>query len=264
MKDILKFIRYFFVFSKYSLKTKLSYSKDFKIGLVVTLFTSAIQILTIKIMFQNFDKIANWGQNEMILLYSVYSLNTDVFSLIFGNLRSLKRYIFSGELEDILVKPLDSISLILLRDISLIPIIGIFIDIIIFVYAFTSLGMEFDFALFSKLSIYSICGILVYFSLLLLGQCILFYTNYYYTPYDSVVELFEINKYPISILPKAVQFIFERILPISLVGPGASSILLNNKSQDFSIYPVITTILILILSLYVFKKSISKYDGVGT
>lgn len=264
MEKVYKFIRLFFLFVKYNWKSRRSYQKDFILGGCVIFFSMILQILSLKVMFGHFRRIADWDHLEMRLLFSVYSINLNLFEFFFGNFRSLKKYIFNGELELMLSKPVSPMLHIPFRELSVQPLVGIFFSVILFVFCLIRRHQGLTPMLFVNAGVYSLLGIAVLYSLTLIAESVLFYTGYYYTPYDTLLDVVSVSQYPLSIFSRIWQVIFGALLPISLVGATPAAMLLEKETFLFSPVSLISPAVLLVFSVFFFKKSLRRYDGVGT
>ncbi len=264
MEKGFKVFRLFALFVKYNWKSRRSYKKDFLIGVCVVFFSMILQILSLRVMFRHFRRIADWDHLEMLLLFSMYSLNLDLFEFLFGNFRSLKKYIFNGELELMLSKPVSPLLHIPFRELSIQPLVGIFFSAVLFVFCLIRRHAELTFLLFVNAGVFSLLGISVLFSLTLIAESVLFYTGYYYTPYDTLLDVVSVSQYPLSIFARIWQVIFGAVLPISFLGATPAAMLLRKEVFLFSPVSFLSPLLLLILSLLFFKKSLKRYNGVGT
>ncbi|MDO5095623.1 MAG: ABC-2 family transporter protein [Peptostreptococcaceae bacterium] len=261
MSGFFRSMKIFVIFIKYNLKSKIAFYKDMKIGLFVVLTTTALQISSLGILFRNFNRIGDWSYRDMLLLFSIYSININVFQFFFGNFRNLKKYIFNGELEMFLTKPVDSILMIRCRELNVESVIGAIIGLLIFIYCCMSIEISF-WTLLNAL-LFSFSGITLLYSLVLVCQSFLFYTGYRYTPYDSLMELVGFSRYPVSIFGTLGRILLGTVIPIAFLGATPASVLLSKDEFIFDIMPFFSVLVIFILSKVLFYKSLRRYDGLG-
>ncbi len=261
MSGFFRSMKIFVMFIKYNLKSGLAFSKDMKIGLFVVLTTTVLQLLSLGILFQNFNRIGDWSYRDMLFLFSIYSININLFQYFFGNFRNLKKYIFNGELEVFLTKPMDSMLMIRFRELSVESVIGAIIGLLIFIYCCMSIKIRF-WTLLNAL-LFSFTGILLLYSLVLVCQSFLFYSGYRYTPYDSLMELIGFSRYPVSIFGALGRVLLGTVIPIAFLGATPASLLFNKDEFVFDIIPFFSVLVIFILSKILFCKSLKRYDGLG-
>lgn len=98
-------VRLLKVYLLLNLKTLLSYKGDFLLGLVVSGLQVGFDLVFLGVIFKHTRVVAGWQQNEMVFLYALVTINLALYQLLYGNIRSLKAYLFSGEMERLLWQP---------------------------------------------------------------------------------------------------------------------------------------------------------------
>lgn len=171
----------------------------------------------------------------MLFLFSTYSININLFQFFFGSFRNLKKYIFTGELEMFLTKPVDSMLMIRFRELNVESVIGVIFGLLIFIYCCMSIEISF-WMLLNEL-LFSFTGIMLLYSLVLVCQSFLFHSGYRYTPYDSLMELVAFSKYPVSIFGAPGRVLLGTVIPIAFLSATPASILLSKDEFIFDIMP---------------------------
>lgn len=262
-KKLLYNIRIIFFLVKYNFKNLVNYKKDFLVGFFVVMINTAISLIYIEVLYNNITNIGNWEKYEVILLYSIASLSMAVYSILYGNYRNLKKYIFNGELEIMMTKPLDIILYLRVREFSVQPIVNIIVYMALFLFSLNQLNKTLNFIILFKIIGLSILGILFVSSIALISLSALFYTRYTYTPYDSIMMTLGLANYPINIFSEMIRNILLTVFPIVLIGYlPANTILLKDNIFTNKVVIIITLIYCLI-SKKIFKIAIKKYDGLG-
>ncbi len=263
VKKILYNIRIIFALVKYNFKNLTNYRKDFWIGIFMVIINMTISLSYIEILYNNITNIANWSKYEIMLIYAIASLNMSIYSILYGNYRNLKRYIFNGELEMMLTKPLDIVLHLRMREVSIQPLVNIIVYITLFFFCLKQLNKSITCIILLKIVWLSILGVLFIASIALTSLSVLFYTRYTYTPYDSIMTTLELANYPINIFSEIVKNIVLTVFPIALIGYlPANTILLKDNVATNKIVVIIILIYYFISKL-IFKTSIKRYDGLG-
>lgn len=248
---------------KYNFKSITNYKKDFGIGLFIVLANISISLVFIEVLYNNITSIANWNKYEIILLYGISSLTLEIYNLFFGNLRSLKKYIFNGELETMMTKPLDIILHLKVREFDIQPLVNLVLYLCLVIFSKNTLKVSFYPMEFFKVLIFIMLGVLFISSLGLMSLSILFFTRYTYTPYDSTMLILETTKYPIGIFPFFIRNIILTIFPISIIGYLPTSIIISKDTLNMNIIFFLSVGFFYFVSRKIFRRSIRKYDGLG-
>lgn len=241
------------------LKTMRVYKKDFLIGLVVSLITVVFDLLFLKVVFSHVDQIGGWTEWQLMFLYGMVTVNLAMFQMLYGNLRSLKGYLFSGEMERILWQPCCPLFAVRFRALSVAPLNRLIVGMtVLMVYGsgrvnWSEVGVAF---------MYSAVGVSSLASIMVLASSVLFYTHYLYTPYDNITEILKYIHYPLSIFPPGVFKVLTLGLPFAFLGYlPAKGLIYAEWELSFLIYGIVFAIVAKMLSNRVFRKALSRFEG---
>lgn len=253
-----------FTFFKYNIKALKNYQKDFFVGIFVVFVNIFVNIFFIEVLFNNINTLGGWTEEELIFLYGIGTFNVGFYKLLYGNLRSLKRYIFDGKLEIMLSKPVEPILFLRIRDFDIQPILSIFSSVLIFLYVSNRIILNINIGKILVGLFLSALSVSFLSSLALVCLSSLFYTNYLYTPYDSFANLFKLGKYPFDIFPKIIFKSFISIFPLGLISFIPSSFILEKSKLGWEFPIVVIAVLILhLVSRKYFYRALRNYDGLG-
>ncbi|HSH36884.1 ABC-2 family transporter protein, partial [Schnuerera sp.] len=99
MKTFLYYISIIITFLKFNIKRLSEYKGDFCLGVFFLLLTQSLNLSFFYLIFDAVPEIDGWNLHEILLVYGFYTLNCGFFIFLFGKLRSLKAYLYSGEFE---------------------------------------------------------------------------------------------------------------------------------------------------------------------
>lgn len=238
------------------------YRIDFFTGLMSSLVVQITNILFLFIIFSKIPKLNGWSIYETALLSFSVSLAIDFYKLIFSGLNYFPDYyVKRGHFDIILLKPINELLFIILEGMLFTKLSGIIVDLIILCIGVNRAGygvVEFLILIFS-----SFIGSLVMGALLIIFCYISFFTTEVFGAIKMITSICEFSKYPASIYPKAINNLFTFILPLFIVGFIPVEFF---KKGDITIFiiPFLVSVLIIVLSLILWKKGLKKYQSTGS
>lgn len=135
----------FYQYTKINIKKILEYKMDFFIGAMPHFVGQIANIAFFKIIIGGVARIQNWEINEVMLVFSFSTLIYGMHALLFGNFRSLKRYLFTGQFEIMRIRPIHIVRHLMIVDFRSESIEQIFLGSILLVYSATQLTVEINF-----------------------------------------------------------------------------------------------------------------------
>ncbi|MBW4827732.1 MAG: ABC-2 family transporter protein [Clostridiaceae bacterium] len=259
------YISIIITFIKFNIKKLSEYRVDFYLGVFLLLIIQFLNLSFFYLIFDAVPEIDGWNLYEILLVYGFYTLNCGFFIFLFGKLRSLKAYLYSGEFEIMLTRPIPPILHILISGFNEESIFEIILGFIIIFYAMNNLGISFNFINTIIIILFMILGSLIFGAIAIIAESILFYTRHSFTPIDSIFSLAEFTKYPISIFGIVFQKILTFIIPLGFLSYYPANYFLNKETIKVNIFfaeGVILCILIIVSKIF-FNKGLKKYEGNG-
>ena len=238
------------------------YRIDFFTGLISSLIVQISNILFLYIIFSKIPKINGWSMYETAILSFSVSLAIDFYKLIFAGLHYFPDYyVKRGHLDTILLKPINELTFIILEGMLFTKISGIVIDLIILSVGITNAG--YGVSEFLILIITGFICSLVMGALVIIFCYISFFTTEVFEAIKIISNLCEFSKYPSTIYPRIIGIFFTYILPLFIVGVIPVNYFRNNNANLF-IIPILMSIIIIVLSLVLWKRGLKKYQSTGS
>ena len=229
----------------------MAYPQDFLIWSVVDLLWSCINLGFFKVLLLRIPSISGWTFEQLtIILGLVHILSAFVWGVMYGNMKQLVNDIHRGNLDLCLTKPANSQFLVSTKEISfsLFPtfIIGAFL-------------VTYGLLVNGKFTLPSTAVVLVSIaSSIIISYSLWFVTvtgAMFFGRLANVVEIFpnalDIARYPVSIFPPFIQFVFTFIIPFALMGFVPANIILGKTNYlVLTLVPVSALILLYISSRF--------------
>lgn len=253
-------------FCTMGLKKLMEYRLDFLIGIFPMLLTQLAGILFLKIVFLNISDLSGWGYYECMMIYGFYITASSVEEMLFGNFRSLKGYVFTGEFDLILLKPIHPVVHLILLDFDGNCLFQFILGIIILGYSMGKMHLAFTFGTVFFIIAALVVGVLFLSALTILIACIYFYTEGTFSLFNVIWTFKSFAKYPVTIFGGILGFFMKWILPVSVVSYFPVMLILKGNSMDRLLYTAAGLGVMsaaFIIANKVFYHSIEKYQSTG-
>lgn len=243
-------------------------SMEYRASFVFSLIANALDFLfgflQYLVFFTAAQSIAGWDSSQMLVLYGVFML---VFALhfifLYPNLAAMGDMVNSGNLDLLLTKPVNAQIMVSFRRISLEELGSLATATMLLtwltmkgtiVWSFSAAAHFITGMLCAVILVY--CGFLVLISLAVLMEKL-----------DNMAQLlwsfFSLCRYPVDIYPKRIQHVFFSFLPVAFISTVPASALLGRADINTTLIGIGITFTALIMSNWLWKKTISAYTSAG-
>jgi ABC-2 type transport system permease protein len=196
----------------------MTYRANFINSMIATIAWGLFSLFSVVILTSNTSSLYGWSRNELLLLNGYYGLIIGVFHVFFSrNLERFSQVIHFGELDAVLLKPLDSQFMLSLWMVNFASIMRLIIaGCYVWVVA-SGLSLTFDIGkviVFASLSLFSI--VLLYS----LWFCVITLTIWF-TKLSNVVELLYnitgMARYPQEMYMQLSWLLMAMLIPVTLL-----------------------------------------------
>lgn len=248
------------------IKEKMEFRASFIFQTIVTVVGVAASYASILIILNRFDSIGDWNSNEVLLLYSIGSLCYSVSNAVLGvPMKWLGRSANQGELDSVLIRPVDPLLQIVLRQFSF-KVAPVIMSLVVFCLVLIVMIDEVPLHLVILVPFSILGGIFVEAALMIMigSLGIVFYDAKALFRFYSE-SLHEIIKYPLNIFPTGIR-LFALIIPLGFVSYVPIGCMTDHLPFGAigMLSPVAVGILSLAISHRVFSACISRYASSGT
>lgn len=237
------------------------YKKDFLLGVFSSFLKASIGILFIDLIFYNFNNISGFDYYTTRYLYfSISFIQSVVYFFCMGLIDFSNLYIKNGELDIVLLKPVNKIIYIILDNINIKEIPNFIINFIIFV----STIFKLNYNIYSSLLLFltPFMGVISVLSLMLVINSFSFIYKDTLMANKFIISLTDISRYPLKIYPKFIKIAVTFIVPLSL--SNYVPILFLNNLTLIIIISFLIVMILFYLSIQLFKKAFSFYQSTGS
>jgi ABC-2 type transport system permease protein len=254
------FLRLFWV----ALRARAQYRADFVIGCSTSVLAQLSALAFYWIVFSNVPSLGGWSAPGVLFLFGMTAVVHSLSELFFNGIWLLPMYVVEGDLDRVLLYPVHNLTFLLMAR----PEVHSFGNLL---SGSLVLGAAFylappPLAAYFLLPLWLASGTLVYTATLVLLSCTSFFIL---TPsaYHLMLgpHLLNASRYPVSIYPKALQYVLLVALPlcVSAFIPGrwlqGRGILL-----EAIIAPPLAAAASVAMAIFVFGRSLTRYQSTGS
>lgn len=223
----------------------------------------------IQTIMSRFGDLAGWKADQVIFIYSLSVISHGLVVIFFLQTWVIGQMIIVGEFDRILLRPMDSFFLFIVRNINFVGITDAIPGIIIFFHACSLVKFHWSFVNIVNIGFILIGATLIRTALYMLVGSISFWK----INRDALSVLMmhfqqQVTSYPISIYPYSLQVIFTFLIPIGFISfyPASQFFKIGTILDipfNFSFATLLMGIIFFFLASYVFTTGLKKYESVG-
>ncbi len=263
MKKLKRYLKIFFLYSKFALKTTF----QTRVGTLFFLVGKAMRFIfffmLVLLIFKNVKVIKGYTINQAIIFYLTFNIIDTVSQIIFREVYRFKYYVVTGDFNLILTKPHHPFLKILVGGIDYLDIIMLIPYIFLTGY-YMSLSSLF----------YSLSSILLYVLLIING--LLIATAFHIavlafgiitTEVDNTImiyrDLTNLTRFPLDIYQSPIREILTFVIPVGVMVSFPAQVLFGLLSPAKIVYAFFVSIALLLLALRFWNYGLTKYQSWG-
>ncbi|MGG1661474.1 ABC transporter permease [Brevibacillus sp. NRS-1366] len=251
-----------------SIRAQMQYKMNFVTSAATTGMIMVLDFLILSAILYRFNDVIGWNIYEVGLLYGISSVSVSTYRLFAPEINDFEKYIVQGELDQLLIRPVSPLLLLLTRNLDMSRLGGIVQGMSVLVLSLIGLygqGKAIGLLLlFAPVAIAS--GSIIYFSIALCTAALAFWTHQIkdlqtftiYAPANAA-------NYPIGLYPSWLKWLFYTVLPIAFMNYVPMLTLLDKAGNWY--YPLLTPVAAggaLFLSLRLWNVGIRHYHSTGS
>ena len=232
-----------------------------------------IYYVGIWVIFSKFKNINGWDYYEVLFLFNINWISYSFSGLFFwAPMLNLGDTIRSGEFDAYLIRPIDPLAHIVLKQFQYTFIARLILALIFFADSITHLSVVWSISkvIFLIAAIFS--GFVIHSAILVLIGAISFWIiknrEFGRLLSDNNNGIRTFIEFPISIYKKGIQFVLTFIFPYAFVNFYPATYVLNKTGEGifqpvFQYIAPIVAVLMAILAWKVWNKGLKRYDSIG-
>ena len=259
-----------------SLTRDLEFKANFLGGLFVDIVFYGVQFFFFSVIYSYVDALGVFTRED-VMIFLVITFLSDTFYMLFfsGNLFNLNRWVVKGELDFILLKPVNSQFFISCRYVNTYSLVSIFIlSILLLKLTYTYHENSFLIINYIVCSISLILGVLIFYAFEFIISCLAFwFRNFSYAGWLAG-ELTKYSRRPDSIYKKWFQKTLFSIFPMAMLCSVPSRILLWGIEQPSKGIPLTGLELVFLqffiasiflwITTVIWKRGLKRYESASS
>lgn len=261
---MIRFIRIYRSVVLRSFSEDVIYRGNFVSNIVASLSWSFLSLASVLLVFSNFPSLNGWGSDQALVVVGFYIIEKDLVIAFFrGGLKRVANLILTGELDSLLLKPIDSqlyvstVKVILAHLIT--PVFGLWL-------IHQSLA-RLNYVLTVWHLVYAVAALLL--AVLFFYSLVIFFVsfNFYFLGIDNIFDLpwrfLDASRFPQDVYRGVGAPVFLTLFPLTLITTVPAKIVLGIPAQPLFISLVITTFIMFLVSRKLWQISLRRYTSAG-
>jgi ABC-2 type transport system permease protein len=259
-----KYLMLYWAFFRASLSADLEFRANFTTKIITDVFWYAAQVLSFEMLFNFTDQIGTWDRAQMRVFLGVLFMVDAIYMVIFSsNLDSFSESVRKGNLDLLLVKPVDSQFMISLNRASTAHLGNLALALAWMVWAIYQFeGFQWWRLIWLTFTIP--CGVLVFYSLRFLFSAM----AVIFTKADNLqhlwYHLYKLGMRPDNIYPGPLKYFLLTLVPVGFIGSVPSRLVLGNASPWMAVACVAIAGICLTLSKLFWRYCLKFYTSASS
>lgn len=251
-------------FIRTTLIRDMEYRTQFFVNLSVNFVWILVMFAIAELFFLHTDFIVGWSKIDIYILIVTWAVVHELFNALFWQgLSRISDTVHSGDLDNILTKPMHSILQLAFSRLSVSHCIQTLIHLALLI--FFIIQSEITVTLFSVILFVTLCfcALVIFFAIHLFLQSLSFWFIYL----DNIKYLFysitEIGRYPAAVF-KGAQIVLFTIIPIGFVGNAQALFLLGEGTIQLYLATLGAAILFILFAVGMFTLGARNYTSASS
>lgn len=261
---MLRYLRVFKTFSANAASYLLAYRVDVIMKILLGLGWTAVNLLTVEVLFLHTTALNGWSKTDMIVLLLTFGFATEVSYSLGSYIKELETNIRHGVFDGIITKPIDSQFLSIFSRPDFSTLIYLFSRQAPYLYILWRDGIETSLASLLLYIFLILCASIIWLSL----RTMLMTLNFWHQKLDNLTDLqitvTEFAKYPLGIFPRSMQLVMYTAMPIAFVAFVPAEALRGNINAETIALTVAMTVVFVAGSRLLWKQALKNYTSASS
>lgn len=241
---------------------ELQYRTNLVVQVIQSVVGLATALLGLGVVFSKTDNLAGWTPAELLAIVGVYNLVSGIVNLVVQP--SLVRFMEDvrlGTLDFTLTKPVDTQTLVSVRQVEVWKLIDVFVGLVVIAVAMVQLGATIGPAQALAFVVTLVAGVTIIYSfLLILATCV-----FWFVKLDNILNIFqsmyEAGRWPIGIYPPWLRGTLTFLVPIGFAITVPTEGLVGRLSLPTLLGAIALAIALPLLARWFWSIGVRHYSG---
>ncbi len=249
-------------FWRLNVAEELQYRANFIASVLGTVFNMATALLTLSLFFHHTTTLGGWDYWEIVVLLGVFNALTGVIEAVLRpGIGQLAGEVRSGELDLVLVKPVDAQGFVSFRRIDIWRLTDVVLGFGLAGYALVQLGHTPSLAQLMAFGLTIAAAAVVVYAI----WVVLMSLAFWFVSVENIAVLFDAvyegARYPVSAYPGALRFLFVYLIPIAWTTTIPASALTGRLRPEIGLAAAVVAALAFGLARALWRTALRRYAG---
>lgn len=265
MLTLIRYLRIYLALAKYCLVREMSFRGHFIINVLTEVLWFALLIVFFKVIYARTSTIAGWSEYQVLFLLGTHHLVTQFFETIFfTSCVELSDDIRSGNLDFILLKPVNAQFMLSVRKVAYSSAANIPVALVIIFYAAWKLGLRpTAFQVLSYCALV-VCGVLIFYSIIFALSLTAFWAIRNQSLFELWFPVTSFARYPKEMYSKTIRAFLIYVIPVLAVANFPVQTVTRTLEPGFALYACAWTIGSLFLGHFLFRFALRRYRSASS
>lgn len=257
-------LRFYWTLYRVALKSRAEYRVDFAVGVVTAVLSQLSALAFYWVVWTQAPELGGWQASSLLFLFGTTALVLGVSELFVNGIWWLPWYILGGELDRLLVSPVNSLVFLLTARPELHALGNIASGAAVIALSFQLAPPPL--LAYGLVPLWVVCGSVVYTSALVLAACLSFRVVGPWSQHYMIVHhLLNASRYPASIYPGWLKFGLLFAFPIATATFVPGQWLRGEASALLAVgAPVTAAVVSLVVAHFTWQKALNGYESTGS
>jgi ABC-2 type transport system permease protein len=211
------------------------------------------------------DTLGSFTREDVMVFLIVTFISDTVYMFLFsGNLFPLNRLVVQGDLDFVLLKPINSQFLVSFRYVKSYAIFSLIILLLMLLRQSHLHSAEIGIMNYLFFSMSFFCGLIIWYSLDFLIACLTFWFKNFTVGGWLSHEILKFSSRPDSIYTGFTRKLLFSLIPIALVSSVPTRMLLYGLNLKLLMYQIIISLGFVVLTFWVWKRGLLRYESASS
>lgn len=261
---MLRHARLYASFFSVQVRTLMEYRVSFLIGLGALFLAQGASLATIWVVMQQVPALNGWTLPELLLIYGLTIFCRSFSHMFTDNTWRVGGAIRYGSFDRYLVRPVDPLFHLLADDFSIDGFGNFLVGGVLVLTTGQTLGIFSSLFNIAYLVVAIASGAAIFFALNLITCSSAFWIIDSIPVSGAVFENYLFAQYPLSIYPRAIEFMLTWIIPYGFASFYPASFLLGRNLGPVVFAGPLVAAVLLVIGYRLWLIGLSRYEGTGS
>ena len=248
-----------------SITRDMEYKANLVGGIIVDIIFYGVQFFFFSIIYSYVDRLGSFTREDVMIFLIITFISDTMYMFLFsGNLFPLNRLIVQGDLDYVLLKPVNSQFLVSFRYVKAHAMISLIILVILLLRQTSNYTLHIGFMNYFFFLISFSFGLMIWYSFDFLISCLTFWFRNFSVGGWLSHEILKFASRPDSIYTGLTRKLLFSLIPMALVASVPTRILLYGLDIQLIMIQCLISLIFVLLTIFIWKRGIIRYESASS